>query len=152
MTAPRGLRNANPGNIRYSANSAQFVGCIGSDGAFCIFDTPEHGIRAVGVILQTYKRKYKIASIRATIKRWAPPSENDTEAYIRAVSARMGIGDTAVIDLAQPRILAGLVRAIIRQENGQQPYTDTQLNAGLAMALGITPTLFAQAVNGKGVA
>ena len=80
------------------------------------------------------------------------PSENDTEAYIRAVSARMGIGDTAVIDLAQPRILAGLVRAIIRQENGQQPYTDTQLNAGLAMALGITPTLFAQAVNGKGVA
>jgi len=58
-----------------------------------VFESMAYGWRAAFVILcKTYYGKYKLKTIRALITRWAPPKENNTEAYIRRVTDRIGIG------------------------------------------------------------
>ncbi|MFU2316820.1 hypothetical protein [Rahnella sp. PCH160] len=52
----RGLRNNNPGNIEAS-DANPWEGQIGSDGRFAKFETPEHGIRALGKNLLSYQRQ-----------------------------------------------------------------------------------------------
>ncbi|MBR4130235.1 MAG: structural protein P5 [Bacteroidaceae bacterium] len=96
-----GMRNNNPLNIRkvpgthwkgeLPQSSSPLRG--GREGAtFCQFTTLEHGIRAAYQILDTYRRKYHAVCIEDIISRWAPPSENNTEAYIRSVCALTGFG------------------------------------------------------------
>lgn len=53
--ATRGIRNNNPGNLEYS-KSNPWVGQNGDDGRFAKFETPEHGIRALGRNLMSYQR------------------------------------------------------------------------------------------------
>jgi hypothetical protein len=72
------------------------------------------------------------------IGRWAPPNENDTGAYVRAVAASVGVGAEDEIDVHDYAILRPLTLAIIRHENGQQPYTDAEIDAGLVLA-GVEP-------------
>ena len=52
------------------------------------------------------------------ISRWAPPSENRTEAYIRAVSADTGIGPDEALETLDPATMIPLAAAISRVENG----------------------------------
>ena len=90
----RGERNNNPLNIRRVVGShwkGEIVTPI-EDRQFCQFTTLEHGIRAAYQILDTYRRKYHAVCIEDIISRWAPPSENDTEAYIRSVCTLTGFG------------------------------------------------------------
>ena len=61
-------------------------------GAFCRFSSVEWGIRAAFCLLRTYRNKYKAVCIEDIITRWAPPSENDTRAYIEAVCRLTGFG------------------------------------------------------------
>ena len=68
-------------NIR--ANGAKWVGQIGSNKGFAEFDTQEHAIRAWLMLMRTYRRKYGLTTIRGIINRFAPPSENNTEKYVR---------------------------------------------------------------------
>ena len=90
----RGLRNCNPLNIRRVAGThwkGEIMAPV-EDRQFCQFTTLEHGIRAAYQILDTYRRKYHAVCIEDIISRWAPPSENDTEAYIRSVCTLTGFG------------------------------------------------------------
>ena len=140
MTA-RGLRNNNPGNIRYVEGiTSTYQGCTGSDGAFCQFDTAENGIRALAVLLLSYQDRHDIHTIKAAINRWAPPVENDTGAYVVVVAGSTGLDPDAVLDFRDPVVLVGLARAIIKHENGTQPYTEFQLANGVGAALGVAIT------------
>ncbi len=90
---PRGIRNNNPLNIRKSKDNWQGLRTLQEDREFCQFSSMAYGWRAAFVILcKTYYGKYKLKTIRAIITRWAPPKENNTEAYIRRVTDRIGIG------------------------------------------------------------
>jgi len=116
----RGLRNNNPGNIRASAIAWQ--GKTGNDGTFEIFATAADGIRALGRNLLAYQNKHGDATIAQLITRWAPANENNTAAYIAAVSREVGIDAQAPVNLGDSAILAKITAAIIRHENGTQPY------------------------------
>lgn len=84
MATPRGIRNNNPLNIRKSNN--KWLGKVqGIDREFETFDTMEHGIRAAFIIIRTYIRKYECKYVRDIIHRFAPASENNTDAYIERV-------------------------------------------------------------------
>jgi hypothetical protein len=132
MATPRGVRNNNPGNIRYVEGiTSTYAGCVGSDGAFCKFDTAENGIRALGKLLRIYQSKHGLRTIRGVITRWAPPSENDTEAYIAIVVRLTGVAHDKVLDLRQVDDLFPLVVAIITHENGKQPYELGMIRAAL---------------------
>lgn len=134
--ATRGVRNSNPGNIRKSKD--QWEGAIGDDGAFVIFDSPESGVRALAKNLQSYGRQ-GYDSIEKIINRWAPPNENDTQAYINSVVAATGIPATQSLDLSDPDTLSSLAQAIGYHETGSR-YDPEVYQKGVARALnGISP-------------
>lgn len=134
--ATRGIRNNNPGNIRVSKD--QWEGMTGDDGAFVTFDSPESGIRALGKNLLSYGRQ-GYDSIENIINRWAPPNENDTQAYIDSVVAATGIPATQSLDLSDPDTLSSLAQAISFHETGSR-YNPEVYQQGVARALnGISP-------------
>ena len=112
----RGLRNCNPLNIRRVAGTrwkgqSSFQG----DKDFVQFERMEWGIRAAFVLLRTYSIKYKANCIQDIITRWAPPSENDTEKYIKNVCLWSGLGGLQrLTEEDWPK----LVLAMARQECG----------------------------------
>lgn len=126
---PRGIRNNNPGNIRHGDQVWQGQALNQDDPAFVQFSSPEYGIRAIAKILDTYQRE-GITTISQAIERWAPPSENDTDAYIKAVC----ISTNCAFDAPLADNIPGVIKAIIQHENGEQPYTDDQINAGITLA------------------
>ena len=137
MSEPRGIRNNNPLNIRLSkdkwqgqinpsgnanVNDNDNNSSLKGESDFCQFYTMEYGWRAAFVILcKTYYGKYKLRTIRDIVTRWAPPKENNTEAYIRHVSDYTGIGPDR--DLGDPQthptnwLLIGYAMAVM--ENGK---------------------------------
>ncbi|WP_454890006.1 hypothetical protein [Serratia quinivorans] len=126
MATPRGIRNNNPGNLD---RGDPWQGLVDnqSEPRFCTFKDPTWGIRALTVTLITYhdKRKAKdgsrIDTIREIITRWAPPHENDTEAYIRTVAKAVGVPADMEVSLHDYGTIRPLVEAIIRHENGRGP-------------------------------
>jgi hypothetical protein len=77
----RNWRNNNPGNIEYGP-FAQKMGAVGSDGRFAIFPSEEMGRKAADALLKG--QGYANLNIKDAINKWAPPSENDTNAYVNA--------------------------------------------------------------------
>ncbi len=133
----RGIRNNNPGNLEYSKTNP-WVGQTGDDGRFAKFETPEHGIRALGRNLLSYQRQ-GIDTVNDIINRWAPPSDNNnTEAYIQAVCAQLGVTPDQPLDASNPDTLKALCASIIQHENGSQPYSDQQLATGVSAAIGLS--------------
>lgn len=109
MSKPLAIRNNNPLNIRYSAGN-RWIGQIGYRRGFCQFDTLEHGWRAALMLLVKYQRS-GYDSIYKIIHRWAPPSENNTKAYIRfCVTHLFGSSDqSGFYDLASHRRITEFV-------------------------------------------
>ncbi|MBZ6394980.1 structural protein [Pantoea brenneri] len=125
MTAKgaRGIRNNNPGNIRWGENWRGLVpGAQRTDKAFCQFVSPEYGIRAMMIILTHYQMQHGLSTIAGIIHRWAPPDENDTQAYIDSVVAVTGIPAHQHINVTDSTTMLKLIQAIIVHENGYQPY------------------------------
>ena len=118
---PRGIRNNNPLNIRRSKDQWKGLADAQTDRAFCQFKSLDYGWRAAFYLLtRTYYHKYRLYTIRTIIRRWAPPGENNTEAYIANVSRLTGIDpdEPIGIPLEKPSrwMMVGIAMAI--QENG----------------------------------
>ena len=103
------------------------------DARFITFSTPEYGIRALAKVLLTYQRKHGLRTNEGILSRYAPRHENNTNAYIAAVSKACGVSHSQEIDVET--CLPYLVPAIIKHENGIQPYDAETLRRGIAMAL-----------------
>ena len=92
----RGIRNNNPLNIRHSADQWQGASETQTDKSFVQFKSMAYGYRAAWRILQSYYERFyaqsRVFTVRNILSRWAPPKENDTEAYIRTVLQLTGIG------------------------------------------------------------
>jgi hypothetical protein len=132
VTTPRGIRLQNPGNIRLNPN-VHWMGQSEEqpDSSFVQFDKPEYGIRAMVRIFRSYKRQ-GIDTIAGLLNRYAPPSENDTGAYISAVCKSCNKQASEVVDFND--IMPQLVNAIIWHEQGDNPYTPEQIATGIALA------------------
>lgn len=129
----RGIRNNNPGNIRGSA-VVKWKGEVGRDDKdFVVFDTSINGIRALARTLSTYYKKHGLTTIEQIINRWAPPSENDTASYIASVSERTGLPKDIPFLWSDDNVVL-LTKAIIRHENGVNPYSDDTVVSGVKLA------------------
>jgi hypothetical protein len=126
----RGLRNNNPGNIKRDGTQWQGMSPTQSDPTFVQFTDPLWGIRAMARVLTNYMNR-GLRSVSDIIGTWAPPSENDTEAYVAAVANSMGVDPNAALGTAN---LPGLVSAIIEHENGTQPYSQGTIVQAVALA------------------
>ena len=76
------------------------------------------GYRAIFVLLDTYRIRHGLETIRGMISLWAPPSENHTEIYIRAVADAVGIADDRPVDTRDRTTMLRMAAAISRVENG----------------------------------
>ena len=137
ISAVRGIRNNNPGNIRKSAEKWQGLAPEQTDSAFFQFVSMPYGIRAMTKILRNYSTRYGLNTVQDIINRWAPPVENNTDAYVDAVARAVGVQPTQFLNLDNADTMFALVRAIIAHENGKVPallITDSQVWQGIQLA------------------
>lgn len=104
----RGMRNRNPINLRAVGDQAA------DPQGFRVFRTQEEGIRAAEAQLERYSKR-GINTLEEIISTRAPPSENDTKAYIANMVAQTGIQPNEVVDSSMRAILLG---AMARHESG----------------------------------
>ena len=132
-TVPRGIRNNNPGNIR-KGQSWQGLSSTQTDPSFDQFISPQYGIRAIMKIMITYNSQ-GANTISKIISKWAPPNENNTQAYIDSVAQYANIDRDSIIDINDVPSWTLIIEAIIIHENGQNPYSDAVVAAGIQMAI-----------------
>ncbi|BDC37925.1 hypothetical protein [Paraburkholderia terrae] len=111
---PVGIRNNNPGNIR------------NADGTFRQYADMATGQQAAYDNLSAYATKHGINTVAGAITRWAPPNENDTQAYIADVARRTGLDPNQKIDLTNPQVQRLVGGAIFAHENGAYPAPQAQ--------------------------
>lgn len=128
---PRGIRNNNPGNLNYAGQTGA-TREAGPNGRFAVFQSAEAGLQALAHQLRLYAQR-GINSVRTIISKFAPPSENNTQAYINSVSRGLGVDANATLNVNDPRVMQGLMDAIIKVENGRNPYSTEQLASASAV-------------------
>jgi hypothetical protein len=106
---PAGPNPNNFGNLRP----------VGANTGFQQFATPEEGVAALDKNLQAYG-KQGINTVAGVISKWAPPNENNTQAYIADVSQRLGIKPDQPLDMGNPMVRQALGSAIAIHEQGPQ--------------------------------
>lgn len=132
----RGIRNNNPLNIRHSASRWQGARKEQDDSSFVQFETMAYGYRAAWKVLESYWKHFRSQrqpfTVENIIRRWAPPSENCTDAYIRTVLGLTSLGGNE--HLPRPfrgymlDKLARLMAAMTVMECGI-PYEEVDLDA-----------------------
>ena len=133
---PLGLRQRNPGNIRPGAG---FIGESGDDGGYATFGSDDEGLRAIQRLLMTYGDKYGVNTLRGLANRYAPPSDNNpTGNYIDFLADKTGIDPDAEINLADRG--SDIIPAIVGFEQGQQPYSQAQIDRAIRAAGTDDPT------------
>ena len=117
----RGIRNCNPGNIRITKDKWQGLRPEQTDKEFFQFVSMAYGYRALIKTLRNYRKKHDCLTIADFIKRWAPPSENNTMAYIRFVSNKLGVPPEWIPNIDDKASMCMMAYAISRFENGVEP-------------------------------
>jgi hypothetical protein len=130
----RGIRNNNPGNIR---KGIKWLGRVepGKDASFVEFQSMPYGIRALYIDLIN-KHKGGLRTVRDIIYRYAPPSENLTDAYVASVAQSLGIPSTAVFE-PKASTFKKFAAAVARHENGKDAnlITTADWSTGWMLAL-----------------
>lgn len=90
------------------------------DAEFKQFETMAWGYRAAFKLLHNYQKYHGCRILSDFISRWAPPSENNTAAYIAAVAHNSGMSDVSQIDTLDGRMMRNVVSAMSYTENGIQ--------------------------------
>lgn len=129
--SPRGIRNNNPGNLNYAGQSGAHLES-GANARFAAFNSMEQGISALATQLQLYASR-GIDTVRGIISKYAPKGENNTEAYIKTIMKKLGVGDNQRLNLNDQNVLRELISGISTVENGAGKISIAQINAGLAL-------------------
>lgn len=136
----RAVRNHNPGNLNAGQDwrglmpPGEMTADQASEHRFCVFESDAWGFRAMAEVLKNYPadliKQGKYFCVEHIIGRWAPPDENNTQAYIAAVCQRTGYGATDPLPVDFIHVGA-LCKAISTQEVGVWAFNDAALTAGL---------------------
>ena len=104
----RGIRNNNPLNIRHSSDRWEGARIEQTDRSFVQFNSMAYGYRAAWKLLESYWKHFKTQRLPFTVgnivARWAPPTENNTDAYTKTVLNLTSLGGKENL----PRPLVGL--------------------------------------------
>jgi hypothetical protein len=109
----RSWRNFNPGNIS-KGTFAESCGSIGGDTRFAIFPNEDTGLESIISLFKS--RAYSSLSLKDGIFRYAPPDENDSQAYLDAVSSKIGCAPTKIINTFSKSQYSALAESIKTHE------------------------------------
>ena len=118
MAIARGIRNNNPLNIRRSDQKWFGQRDFQTDREFVEFKTMQYGFRAAFICLRTYINKYHIDSVGRIIHRWAPSTENNTDAYVKQVCRLTKFEPSHPISFENRHDICSLVLAMAIVETG----------------------------------
>lgn len=100
LQGARNWRNNNPGNLEFGP-TAQGYGAVGTDSRFAVFSDYNAGREAKKGLLFDNPR-YSTLSINDAIAKYAPPVENNTPAYVNAITSSLGVpASTPLSDLTE---------------------------------------------------
>jgi hypothetical protein len=125
-----GMAHNNPGNIM-----------SGKGGTMGTYRDNQEGLDAMAGLLLRYQQM-GLNTIEGIVSRYAPPKNpdgtvaNNTKAYIANMAAALGVGARDMLDLKDPAVLAKLMGAMIKQEQGYSPFTPMDLLDSAQMRLG----------------
>ena len=127
----RAIRNNNPGNLEFRGQA----GAVPEDGSgrFAKFGSSAEGVAALIKQLQRYGSR-GLDTLEEIINTYAPSSENNTQAYISALSKRLGVSGSDQLNLSDANTLAALVRGISTHEAGRDYLSNQDIMSGLQMA------------------
>lgn len=100
-------RNNNPGNLRFVGQH----GAVQGEGGFAAFPSADAGRAALIAQIQLDASRghdaagRRVVTVADLIHSWAPPSENDTAAYVASVTRQTGFGaddDLNFLGIADP--------------------------------------------------
>lgn len=129
----RGFRNNNPGNLTAAPNTTGQD--YGNGHVYAKFASMRDGLAAMSrqLLLDADKG---ITSIDQLVSKYAPRrAGNNTASYIRLVSQQTGFEPLQSLDMQDPNVLANVMNAMIKMENGQQPFSYAQVMAGIDDAI-----------------
>jgi hypothetical protein len=135
----RAVRNNNPGNIRIGQNwqglmpRSQMNPDQAAEKDFAVFMSPMWGFRAMAEIFHTYGREGH-ETIREMISRWAPPSENNTEAYVNDVANACHMTPDTTFDFHNSLSMSNLCHAVSVHECGGWFFKQDDLFHGVLAA------------------
>lgn len=116
---PVGIRNNNPGNLKYNPANA-WTGQTGQDSnGFAVFSDPVYGLRAAFRVLQSYSAQmpsygtFDIISISAN---W---TMTDRTSWAANVSSVAGIAQETKLDVNNQAQMTAVMNGIVVAENGQ---------------------------------
>ncbi|EPG6291445.1 hypothetical protein I8I22_004142, partial [Enterobacter cloacae] len=134
-SAPRGIRNNNPGNLNYVGQAgATMEG--GEGGRFAVFESMQHGIAALYKQLQLYFKR-GINTLSSIVKTYAPASDNNNvDAYISALTKATGKGANEVLDSGDTATIARLMKGIVDHENGKGYISSSDIMGGIQLGAG----------------
>ena len=124
---PRGYRNNNPLNIRYSTLNSwkgKVIPNTDRNNAFEQFISMPYGYRAALYLLRKYIKSYGCNTIGKIIQKWAPPTENNTQGYITSVCNLIktnfgrSVGADTAISANSSQLLCEMAYAMSIVENG----------------------------------
>jgi hypothetical protein len=134
LAGAAGSPTNNPGNLRPQ----------GASTGFQQFGSPEEGLAAIDRNLQSYG-KQGVNTLSGIITKWAPPTENNTAAYITDASKRLGVDPNQPLNMGDARVRQAVGTAIILHEQGpknlfaQAQTTGTGVNQPTGGGLGTAP-------------
>lgn len=136
----RAVRNNNPGNIRVGTNwqglmpRSQMNPDQATETAFCVFLTAQWGFRAMATIFHTYADKDGVTTLRGAVARWAPPTENNTGAYLNHVCQLLSWAPDAPFPFHDQAHMAACVKAFSTHEVGYWAFSDADALDGTETA------------------
>lgn len=118
----RGIRNNNPLNIRKGCDW-RGERSVQLDREFEEFTSMEFGLRAAIKLVCNHisghnSAKRECSTISTLIQMWAPSSENNTGAYIKAVEEFTGINRYQRIYANNRQMVSNIVQAMAKVETG----------------------------------
>lgn len=128
----RAERNFNPGNLNYAGQAGASLEA-GSNARFAKFNSEEEGIAALVRQLRLYQQR-GIDTIGEIVKKYAPPSENDTQAYIASMARWTGLGADEKLNFNDADTVRRMVQGISRKEGRYTPLTEGQIMSGINLA------------------
>ncbi|ECG7915078.1 hypothetical protein GAF96_10025 [Salmonella enterica] len=147
-SAPRGIRNNNPGNLNYVGQAgATMEG--GEGGRFAVFESMQHGVAALYKQLQLYFKR-GINTLSSIVKTYAPASDNNNvDAYISALTKATGKGANEVLDSGDTATIARLMKGIVDHENGKGYISSSDIMGGIQLGAGSSASRNMPAASGS---
>ncbi len=135
---PRGVTLSNPGDLERDGDAFHYDGekVPSSDPVLREFIADSWGLRAILVCFLAYIRRDDIETLGAAIERYAPPGQNDTEAYKAAVCTACSAAEWTPFTVDWLHSHAELLLNIITQREVGRVYPAATTTLAISLAFG----------------